>query len=59
MDGLLPLEAIEVLRKASAMCLEEMSLDNEHKQGIELIERVKDAEEIPGMLMGSDGQEIS
>jgi hypothetical protein len=55
MDGLLPLEAIEVLCKASAMCLEEMSLDNEHKQGIELIERVKDAEEIPGMLMGSDG----
>lgn len=54
MDGLLPLEAIEVLREASAMCLEEMSLDNEHKQGIELIERVKDTEEIPGMLMGSD-----
>lgn len=59
MNGLFPLEAIEVLREAPAMCLQEMPLNNEHKQGIELIERVEHAEEVPRMLMGSDGEEIS
>ena len=59
MSGLFPLEAVEVLCEASAMCLQEMSLNNKHKQGVELIERVEDAEEVPGMLMGCDGEEIS
>ncbi len=51
----LALEAIEILREAPAMCLEKMTFDNEHKKGIELIERVEDAEKVPRMLMGCDG----
>lgn len=59
MNGLLALETVEVLSETTAMCFQKMSLYSEHKQSVEFIERVKNAEEVTGMSMSGNGEKIS
>lgn len=55
----LALEAVEVLGEAAAAGAQVVALDEEHEQGVQLIEGVEGAQQVARVPLGRDGQEVA
>ena len=55
----LAFQAVEVLCEAAAKSAEVVSLDEEGEEGVDFVEGVEDAEEVAGMSVCCDGEEIA
>ena len=58
-QGLFSLEAIKVLREGSATRPEVVPLDDQHRQGVEFVEGVEYAQQVPRVSLRRDCEEVA
>ena len=59
MRYLFALEVVEMFGEGAAVVFEVMTLDEEHEEGVDFIEGIEETEEVAGMAVGCESEEVA